>query len=410
MIRILAYILKILSRATIKRFHPFIVGITGSAGKTSAKEAIYAVLSGRERVRKTSANFNNELGLPLSILGDWEAIEKPVWFFWVRVVCTSCLQLIVPFWKYPKILVLEYGSDGPGDIAKLLTIAKPDIGVITAIGTIPVHVENYPGGIEEVFREKAKLISSLTASKTAILNADDPFFKKLQERTRASVLSYGFDERADIHISNFTHILKESRIEGIVCKIRSENALVPVSISGAFSVSHAYAAACALAVAREQDTNPVDASARLHTYHPLQGRSVLIQGIKKTQIIDESYNSSPLALQTALRTLGLINFRRRVGVLGDMLELGDYTLRAHERAGEQVVESIDVLITVGMRAKFIAYKAREKGMKQECVYVCETAEEAGKKLQEIMQEGDVVLIKGSRSIGLERVVEEVKEV
>ncbi|OGM91300.1 hypothetical protein A2755_02815 [Candidatus Wolfebacteria bacterium RIFCSPHIGHO2_01_FULL_48_22] len=408
MVKTLTKILKILARLTVKRYKPFIIGVTGSAGKTSAKEAIFASLSPKGKVRRTSANFNNELGLPLSILGDWSAIQKPVWFFWLRVIISAAVQLIVPLKPYSDILVLEYGADRAGDIQKLLAIAKPDIGVITAIGNIPVHVENYPNGIEDVFREKAKLISALTAAKTAVLNADDPLYERLKERTRAKVVSYGFNEKADMRILHFTHVLKEMRVEGVAFKIQYKNSTIPISIPTAFSVSHAYAAACALAVAAERDINPIDASALIHTYRPVHGRSVLIQGIKHTQLVDESYNSSPLALETALKTLKMITFKRRIAVLGDMLELGEYTLKAHEKAGEEAAESVDVLITVGTRAKFIAYKAREKGLAQEQVHIFETAQEAGRKLQEVMREGDIILIKGSHSIGLEKVVEEVR--
>lgn len=410
-VKLLSNILKILARLTIRRYRPQIIGITGSAGKTSAKEAIYAILSKKESTRKTSANFNNELGMPLSILGEWDTITKPVWFFWLRVLCISCVRLLYVAGGYPKTLVLEYGADRPGDIEKLCDIAKPDIAVISAIGSVPVHVENYPGGIESVFREKIRLIQALNVSCTAILNADDPYFKKMCERTRAHIRSFGCAQHADIRITNFTHVRgKDGSLEGIACKIQHKNTIVPIIIPNAFSISHAYAVACAIAVALEEDIDIKESATYIRSYHPVQGRSTLIRGIKHTQLIDESYNSSPLALETALRTLTLITPRRRVAVLGDMLELGDHTLQAHERAGEQVVEAVDILITVGMRAKFIAYKAREKGMKQEQVFICETADEAGKKLQELMREGDIILIKGSHSIGLEKVVEEVKEI
>jgi UDP-N-acetylmuramoyl-tripeptide--D-alanyl-D-alanine ligase len=408
MVAILTYVLKLLARGMVRRYKPFIVAITGSAGKTSAKEAVFAALSEKERTRKTSANLNNELGLPLSILGDWSRVGRPAGLFWMGVMLRSILRILLPFQSYPKVLVLEYAADGPGDIGRLLSIAKPDIGVVTAIGSVPVHVENYSGGIEEVFREKAKLVASLSASKTAVLNADDPFFAKLKERTRAKIVSYGFSPEADVRISHFAHVIRNSRIEGISCKIQCGNSLIPISIPTAFSVSHAYAAACALAVALERDINPIKASAYIHNYHPVHGRSVLMDGIKGTQIVDESYNSSPLALETALGTLKVVQ-TRRIAVLGDMLELGDYTLKAHEHAGELVAGSVDVLITVGMRAKFIAYKAKEKGLKEVQIHICETAEEAGRKLQELVRAGDVVLIKGSRSIGLEKVVEEVRE-
>lgn len=409
MTRILAFVLETLSRATIRKYKPFIIGVTGSAGKTSAKEAIFSTLAAQGHIRKTSSNFNNELGLSLSILGEWSRIGRPVWFFWLRVCLVSLKRLVIRDGRYPRTLVLEYGSDKPGDIRKLLRIARPDIGVITAIGNIPVHVENYSGGVEAVFKEKSKIISVLTAVQTAILNADDPFYRKLRGRTRAKIISYGFSESADVRVMNFTHIAREERLEGIAFKIKFQNSLIPVAVRSAFSVSHAYAVACAVAVGIECGINPVDILDRMREYRPVEGRSLIREGIKRTQIIDESYNSSPLALETALKTLGMILNRRRIAVLGDMLELGDYTLGAHERAGEQAAKAVDVLVTVGPRAKFIGYKAREKGLAAEKIYTCETAEEAGRKLQELIREGDVVLIKGSHSIGLEKVVEEVRE-
>ncbi|MEK7147102.1 MAG: Mur ligase family protein, partial [Patescibacteria group bacterium] len=141
-IKILRLILKKLARWTISRYQPEIVGVTGTVGKTSTKEAIKAVLGKYRRVRASSGNFNNEIGLPLAILGDWEKIRG--FFFWLKVFAVSLSRLVLKM-PYPEILILEYAADRPGDLKYLLSIARPKVGVITAVGDIPAHVEFYSG-------------------------------------------------------------------------------------------------------------------------------------------------------------------------------------------------------------------------------------------------------------------------
>jgi len=159
-LKILRFTLKSLARATLRKYQPGIIGVTGSVGKTSAKLAIGAVLGKYRKTRVSPANFNNEIGLPLTILSDYSAITGRL--FWLRVILSSIKNLVLRA-DYPEILVLEYGADKPGDLNYLLSIAQPQIGVITAVGEIPVHVEFYSGP-EEVAREKAKLVESLSSS------------------------------------------------------------------------------------------------------------------------------------------------------------------------------------------------------------------------------------------------------
>jgi UDP-N-acetylmuramoyl-tripeptide--D-alanyl-D-alanine ligase len=403
-------VLLLLSRLTIKRFDPTIVAVTGSAGKTSSKEAIWAALKNRYYVRKTLANFNNELGVPLSILGNYSSIQSPVWFFWIKVLIVGFLNLIFKSKNtYPQILVLEYGADKPKDISHLLKIAKPHVAVISAIGQIPVHVENYPQGIEGVTKEKGKIIFDLLVDDYAVLNADDSTVMKLKEKTRAKVITFGFSNEADIKISNFKHIINNGKIEGITFKLENQSASVPVVLKNVFSISHAYAAACAASVAMVFDLNLVDsANAFALNYTPVKGRSIIIDGIKQTQIIDESYNSSPLALEIALKSIALIKDSRKIAVLGDMTELGDFTLKAHEMIGDIVPSCVDILITVGLRAKFIAYRAIKKGMDKDSVFLFDDVDKAGLFLQQIIKKGDLILIKGSRVVGLDKIVEEIK--
>ena len=413
--RILYYLksaLGILSRLTLKRFQPIVIAVTGSVGKTSSKEAIWSVLKSYQYARKTSANFNNELGVPLGVLGDYDKISKPAWFFWIRVITASIWKMLFASKsRYPKVLVLEYGADKPGDISDLLKIAKPHIAVISAIGQIPVHVENYPQGIDSVAREKSKLIFDLSVDDIAVLNADDPMVSKIKEKTRAKTMSFGFSNNADIQISNFKHLIDKGKVEGITFKLESKGASVPVILKKAFSISHAYAAACSVCVASFFDINLVGAANAFAIYYkPLKGRSAIIEGVKHAMIIDESYNSSPIALEVALKTMKEVKDIRKIAVLGDMMELGDYTIKAHEIIGELVPECVDFLITVGPRAKFIAQRAIKKGMDEKSVFSFDEPKEAGPKLQEIIKKGDLVLIKGSRVVGLDKIVEEVKTV
>jgi UDP-N-acetylmuramoyl-tripeptide--D-alanyl-D-alanine ligase len=411
LINYLQSVLTAISRATLGRFKPIIIAVTGSVGKTSSKEAIWAVLKGYQYVRKTSANFNNELGVPLSILGDYPKISKPAWFFWIKVILSALVGVIVRNKSaYPKVLILEYGADKPGDIAKLMDIAKPHIAVISAIGQVPVHVENYPQGIDSVAREKAKLISDLSVDDVAVLNADDPMVVRVSEKTRAKILWFGFSKNADIKISNFKHIIVENKIEGITFKLETKDAFVPLVLKKAFSISHAYAAACSACVASVFDINLVGAANAFSIYYkPVKGRSTILEGIKDTQIVDESYNSSPIALEMALKTMKEVKNVRKIAVLGDMLELGDYAIKAHELIGRLVLECVDILITVGPRSKFIAQSAIEEEMDEDAVFSFDESKEAGLKLKNIIKKGDLVLIKGSRAMGLDGVVEEVRQ-
>ena len=165
--------LSIICRLTIIRFKPKIIAITGSAGKTSSKEAIWTILSKNDKVRKSVGNFNNELGISLAIIGNYKRIWHPVIVFWLLVITRGILNLFMPKRFYPNILVLEYGADRPGDITKLIEIAKPNISVITSIGEIPVHIEFYPSGVTSIAKEKAKIILNLSVSNVAVLNFDD---------------------------------------------------------------------------------------------------------------------------------------------------------------------------------------------------------------------------------------------
>ena len=423
-VKILKKILRKLAQLTIWRYRPGIIGITGSAGKTSTKLAIKAVLERDRRVRVSAGNLNNDLGLPLTILGDWNAADLALVSratprgtakfrkagFWIKVIFVSVLHIIfVAAKEYPEILILEYGADRPGDIKYLLNIVRPNISVITAIGEIPVHVEFY-GGPDEVAREKGRLIEYLPVGGSAILNADDPTVTNLQSRTRARVMTFGFDKSSEVRISRFENKVHNGIPIGVSFKLEHGSAVVPVRIDNVFGRANAYAAGAAAAIGLVFGMNLITISEALARYAPPESRMELLPGIKFTFVIDDSYNASLIAMRSALETLHDLPAKRKVAVLGDMLEIGKYTPEAHEVVGRMAAKSADVLFTVGPRAKFIAEAARGAGMKRTMIFSFDTAEEAQKPVKDFIKKGDLILVKASHSVGLNKIVKEIREV
>jgi len=404
LLKILQWFLKNLAKLTISKYEPAVIGVTGNTGKTSTKEAIRLVLaSAGRRVRSSLKNFNNELGLPLGIIGDWDNTEGVL--FWPKVLITAVFQLLFKRKTYPEILILEYGVDKPGDMKYLLDIAKPTIGLITAIGEVPVHVENFAGP-EDIIREKVKLIRELPATGFAILNADDPVVLGLEDETRGHVITFGFGENAGFRISNFQRNFDGER-GGINFKFSYGGSSVPVYIPGALGKSTAYCAAAAAVVGLIFGFNLVRLADALRGYESPAGRQKIIPGIKKSVIIDDTYNASPLAMREALETLRSLSVKRKIAVLGDMLEIGKYTIPAHEAVGRIIPKAANVLITVGTRGKIIAEAARKQGMSVKSIFIFDDVEKAGLFLQSLITKNDLILVKASQGVRLEKVVKEV---
>jgi UDP-N-acetylmuramoyl-tripeptide--D-alanyl-D-alanine ligase len=415
--------LRLLAQLTIWRYRPGIVGVTGSVGKTSTKLAIAATLSASRRVRVSAGNLNNDFGLLLTILGDWSARELALvsrdtppgsvqlrkLFFWIKVVFAGAWRVIAKEENYPDILVLEYGADRPGDIKYLLKIARPNVSVITAVGDIPVHVEYY-GGPDDVAREKGRLIECLPVHGFAVLNYDDETVMNLEPRTRARVVTYGFQKGAEVHISRFENRVEDGAPAGIGFRLEHAGSSVPVRIAGALGRVQGYAGAAAASVGLIFGMNLVKVSEALARYAPADSRMKLLPGIKDTYLIDDSYNASPLSMHAALETLRDLPAKRRIAVLGDMLEIGKYAPEAHERVGRLAAKYADAIFTIGPRAKFIAEAGREAGMKRSSIFSFDTADEAGRPLQDFMRKGDLVLVKGSHAMELYKIVEEVKAI
>lgn len=407
---ILQYILNILARRVLKKYHPEVIGITGSVGKTSTKEAVFAVLSGQFRVRRNVKNYNNEIGVPLSILG-CETGGKSL-FKWLGVFFKGWGLIFKRDPNYPEILILEMGADRPGDIRYLTDLAPCKVGVVTAVG--PTHVEFFKT-VAKVVREKQIIVTHLKRDGVAILNADDELVLPMRTRTEAEVISFGISQKADLKALELKVIQEMEKgfltTEGINFKMQYGGSVVPVFLAEVVGRQHIYAALAATAVGLSYGLNLVEIAERLRFYQAPPSRMHLVPGIKFTTIIDDTYNSSPLAAKMALEILSEIQVMegaKRIAVLGDMLELGGYTEEAHRQIGKKVAElKIDFLLTVGERAKFMADEALKSGLNENQIVKFAQSEEAGRFLQEKIQSGDLILIKGSQGVRMEKIVKEI---
>ena len=327
--------------------------------------------------------------------------------FWLRVMGRG-LVLIFSFRQkyYPDVLVLEFGADRPGDLKQLLKIVRPTISVVTAVGDTPVHVEFYDTPAD-LAREKARLIEALPAAGYAVLNADDDVAMSVSPRTRANLVTFGFDKSAMVHIAAFEHRVVSGIPVGESFKLEYGGSMVPVKLEGVFGRAHAYAAAAAAAVGAVFNMNLVEISSGLSQYHPMPGRMRILPGIKDSRIMDDCYNAAPLSMRNALDTLKDLPARRKIAVLGDMKELGRYSIPAHEAVGDLAAKTANILITVGEAGKLIAAAAKASGMKKDKVMIFETAQEALETVGNLVEAGDLVLVKASHSIGLDLIVQEL---
>ncbi len=407
---VVVYLITLESRAVLRKYKPKVVAVTGSVGKTSTKDAIYEVLAASTRVRKSQKSFNSEIGLPLTILGVPNAWNNPI--RWIQNLVDG-LFLILFTAKYPEWLVLEVGADRPGDIRSLSSWLPVDIAVITRLPEVPVHVEFFDSP-EAVIEEKASLIDAIKPGGVLALFADDPRTLALQHRLPAPdarIMTFGFSANADVRGKD-VFILRESGNDsmpiGMTATIEAEGMAAPVSIMGAVG-SHAFLPALAAATVGVAMHKPLgELVPLLQRYDPPAGRMRLVRGIKDTLIIDDTYNASPAATTAALETLTLLApSGRRIAAIGDMLELGRHSVEEHRKIGECAAKTTDLLITVGFRARDIAQGALDSGMKDKNILQFEDSAKAGDELQNLLKAGDCVLVKGSQSIRMERVVEEI---
>lgn len=349
------------------QFAPTVIGITGSVGKTSSKEAVAAVLGRRYRTLKSPRSYNNESTLPLTLL-----------------------QLDASH----ELAVLELGAYVPGDIALLAQLARPQIGLVTNVGHS--HLERM-GTLETVAHTKAELIRALPPTGRAILNIDDPRVRAMAEQTPARPFFYGLDPAADLSASQ----VRSMGLAGVAFRAHYQGAAhdFALPLLGRHSVYTALAAAAAgllLGLSWEMIGEGLcDERARL--------RLVALPARCGATLIDDTYNAAPTSALAALELLTELA-GRKIAVLGDMLELGAAEEAAHRQVGRRAAEVADLLLTVGRRARWIAAGAAEAGMPAARIAELADNQAAIERLRGAIGPGDVVLIKGSRGVAMEAIV------
>ena len=381
----------------LRKYKPNVIAITGSVGKTSTKDAVAAALARFMYVRKSPKSFNSEFGVPLTILGAKNPTTTTNIVEWLAVLVKGLDLLLLPH-HYPEWLVLEVGTEQPGDIRDLTRWLKPDIVVVTHLAEVPVHVEQFANP-EALFREKGYLVEALKSDGVLILNADDKEVMKYRDRTPAEVVTFNLPKE------NHYEIIYDARElpMGISCNVKN----VSVKLLGRVGEVHMYPIVIALTVCEVLGEDLHAAAKAFENEQPTPGRLRLIDGIRDSIIIDDSYNSSPIAIEEALHTLKTIKKKRgkrKIAVLGDMLELGRYSLEEHKKAGARAAKSADLLVCVGVRARAIGDGAVEAGMREEKILEFNDSRIAGAALAPLVKNGDIVLVKGSQGVRMERIV------
>jgi len=392
------------ARVLLRRTKPFIIAVSGSVGKTSTKDAIFSVLKNHRHTRKSEKSFNSEIGVPLSILGLPNAWDNPL--AWAKNLIDGA---IIAFFnkKYPEVLVLETGVDRPGDMANLATWLNPDIVVITRLPDVPVHVE-YFNSPEAVITEKLELLKALKPDGVFIYNHDDDRLQAVTKDVRQSCIGYSRYIPTQFNTSADAVLYRDDVAIGSTFTLSHLDESVQVKIMSSVGVQNTYTFSAAAAVAAQFDISLYEVALSLQKHLVPPGRMRLLSGIKNTLIIDDTYNSSPTAAESALLSLKeLKGAKRKIAILGDMLELGRFSSREHERIGELVPQCADVLITLGVRSRKTAQAALEHGMSEKVIFQYDDVARAGRELQSYLNPGDVVLIKASQGIRAERIVEEV---
>ena len=389
------------ARLLLARKKPKIIAVTGNVGKTSTKDAIYTVIRGHVRARKSEKSYNSDIGVPLTILGLPNAWSNP--FGWIRNLIEG-LFIALFTRQYPDWLVLEMGVDRPGDMKRLVNLAHPDIAVLTSFPDVPVHVE-YFGSKEAVIEEKMTLPRALGENGVVIFNADDENIRTALKDFSHQLIGFGAVQPAPYMTTAAKVLYDQDLPSGYEFTLSHGSESGVVSITGSLGLHFEYAAAAAAAVGGALGISLSDAIAALEKHAMPPGRMRLIRGVEGSMLLDDTYNASPLAVQQALETLSSVTgAKRKIAILGDMLELGRLSVAEHQKIGQLVATNVDALMTVGIRARGIASSAREAGMKESRVIEYTDAEAAGADLPHLLKPGDVVLIKGSQGMRMERIV------
>lgn len=343
-----------------------VIAITGSNGKTTTKDLTAAVLGSRFQVLKTEANYNNEIGLPLTLFGLKSAHDAAV---------------------------VEMGMRGLGQIKELADIALPTIGIVTNVGE--THVELLES-IENIAAAKSELVEAIDKKGIIILNADDPYVLAMRAKAKGKVVTFGCAADADIRASAIETV---GQVTKFICKVDGNHSEFILPMVGRHNV---YNALAAIAAGRELGLTIGELQAGIAGVVAAKMRLEMSK-VGAYTVINDAYNASPMSMEAAIATLAEVAPERKVAVLGDMLELGFAAKEAHTKIGVNLAEkNVTVVVTVGTMAKHIVAAARKHGVKQ--AIACSSHQEAADALKKVLQAGDTILFKGSRGMQMEKVI------
>ena len=408
--KIIEVIAGFITRRIIRKYKPLIIGVTGSVGKTSVKDAIYVVLKSKYQVDKSWGNLNTELGIPLAVAGYKSAGTSLS--FWLKALWRmACL-----YWdgekKIKNILVLEMGADKPGDIKKLVKLAPPDIGVITNVGIS--HLEHFEK-VSNIVAEKRKLVEALDSSGCAVLCGDNKKVLAMDKKTKARTITYGLDRHNLVKATNLVFHYGEKPIPGeeldwgISFKLNYQDTIIPIRLKEVLGAQQVQVVLAAVSCSICMGMNLLEVSEALAHYASPPGRMKIIRGLNGSFILDDTYNSAPASTLAALEVLEEVYSKKKIVVLADMLELGSQEEKGHQEVGEQASKVADFIFTYGEKGALIAEVVEKTIRKNKVVDVqhFKSQEDLINELKNLLDKDSVVLIKGSQKMRMEKVVKAI---
>jgi UDP-N-acetylmuramoyl-tripeptide--D-alanyl-D-alanine ligase len=405
---IIKKILRYQARIILKKYKPKVVAVIGSVGKSLTKEAIYTVISKKFHVRKSEKSFTNELGIPLTIIGSPYGMSS-----WIDILqaCFFALKISLIRSTYPEWLILEVDSDKPGDLQNLTSWLAVDILVVTAIGEVPSHIELF-GNMDKFLEEKKSFLASTKRDGVIIYNMDDSVTSNIALASNNRKVSCGLGSGGDYFGSDAEIIYgKENNRSipvGMAFDITRGVVSHNIAIMETLGIQNIYACLLAFAVGSELGIAESKITQNLTKFKALPGRMRVLPGIKNSLLIDDSYNSSPIAMSQALSVFKELKTKgKKFVVVGDMMELGKFSGDEHRKVAQDIKLTADKVMCVGLRARKIAEELLSLGFSESDLYTFDDSVSAGKDLQNILEENDLVLVKGSQAVRMEKVVEEV---
>ncbi len=347
--------------------------MTGSVGKTSTKDILGSVMSKKYKTLKTQGNYNNHIGVPLTILG----------------------------LKDHTAAVVEMGMNHLGEISTLTKIAKPTMSVITNIGTS--HIGEL-GSRENILKAKLEILEGMEKDAPIIINNDNDMLHNwyLDNKEKRNVITYGIQNKSDIMAEN---ICIDKNGSKFTVNIEGKKYKIEINIGGKHFIENSL---CAICVGLKNGISIKDIISGIKEFKLTKRRMEIIKGINKTTIINDSYNASYDSMKAAIEYLNELKGGKRIAVLGDILELGEFGEEIHRKVGKEVFKNnIDILITVGDLAKYIAEEAKKLGIKQDKIFEYNTKEEAIEKIKSIIETDDFILVKASNSMKFNEIVDAI---